>query len=176
MEESSYLKKIFSGAVIILIGTFISKFLSYGYRVLVGRIGTEEYGLLSLGLAISGSLIVISTLGLNIGVQRYVSYYKGKLDDARIKGIITSSLKILLPLSLSFGLILFILSDIISIQFFHNTDLSPILRILAISIPLSLPENSIFTPLTSLFCITLSIFFFKTCLKGILFSILVAAI
>ena len=137
MEESGYLKKIFSGAVIILIGTFISKFLSYGYRVLVGRIGTEEYGLLSLGLAISGSLIVISTLGLNIGVQRYVSYYKGKLDDARIKGIITSSLKILLPLSLSFGLILFILSDLISIKFFHNANLSPILKILAISIPLT---------------------------------------
>ena len=137
MEESSYLKKIFSGALIVLIGTFISKILSYGYRVLVGRIGTEEYGLLSLGLAISGSLIVISTLGLNIGVQRYVSYYKGKLDNARIKGIITSSLKILLPLSLSFGFILFILSDQISINFFHNAKLSPILKILAISIPLT---------------------------------------
>jgi len=69
MEESGHLRRIFSGALIILIGTFISKLLSYGYRVIVGRIGTEQYGLLSLGLAISGSLIVISTLGLNIGVQ-----------------------------------------------------------------------------------------------------------
>ncbi len=137
MEESSYLKKILSGALIVLIGTFISKILSYSYRVLVGRIGTEEYGLLSLGLAISGSLIVISTLGLNIGVQRYVSYYKGKLDNARIKGIITSSLKILLPLSLSFGFILFILSNAVSINLFHNAKLSPILKILAISIPLT---------------------------------------
>src|SRR3989344_4231648 len=137
MEESGHLRRIFSGALIILIGTFISKLLSYGYRVIVGRIGTEQYGLLSLGLAISGSLIVISTLGLNIGVQRYVSYYKGKLDNARIKGIITSSLKILLPLSLSFGFILFILSDQISINFFHNAKLSPILKILAISIPLT---------------------------------------
>ena len=71
--EENHLKKIFSGALIILLGTVLSKILSYGYRVIVGRIGTEQYGLLSLGLAISGSLIVISTLGLNVGVQRYVS-------------------------------------------------------------------------------------------------------
>ena len=137
MEESGHLRRIFSGALIILIGTFISKLLSYGYRVIVGRIGTEQYGLLSLGLAISGSLIVISTLGLNIGVQRYVSYYKGKMDNARIKGVITSSLKILLPLSLFFGALLFALSNFVSVRFFHNEGLSLILKILAVSIPLT---------------------------------------
>src|SRR3990167_1065936 len=137
MEESGHLRRIFSGALIILIGTFISKLLSYGYRVIVGRIGTEQYGLLSLGLAISGSLIVISTLGLNIGVQRYVSYYKGKMDNARIKGVITSSLKILLPLSLFFGALLFALSNFVSVRFFHNEDLFLILKILAVSIPLT---------------------------------------
>ncbi len=135
--EETHLKRIFSGALIILIGTFISKLLSYGYRVIVGRIGAEQYGLLSLGLAISGSLIVISTLGLNIGVQRYVSYYKGKLDNARIKGVITSSLKILLPVSTLFGILLFFLSDLISVRFFHNEGLSLILKILAVSIPLT---------------------------------------
>jgi len=135
--EENHLKKIFSGALIILLGTVLSKILSYGYRVIVGRIGTEQYGLLSLGLAISGSLIVISTLGLNVGVQRYVSYYKGKLDNPRIKGVITSSLKILLPLSLVFGLLLFLLSDFVSVKFFHNENLSLILKILSISIPLT---------------------------------------
>ena len=52
MEE---IKNIAKGSLIILIGIFLSKFLTYIYRAIVARfLGSSDYGLLTLGLAISG--------------------------------------------------------------------------------------------------------------------------
>ena len=99
MKDSDIaLKKIAKGAGIFSIGLLISKGLAYVYRLIIARIGVEQYGLFSLALAVFGIFITISLLGLSDGVIRFVSFYKGKFDQRRIKGVITSSLKITLPL------------------------------------------------------------------------------
>ena len=72
------LKTIAKGASLIFVGMFISKLLTYFYRMIVARIGTEEYGLLSLALAVFGILTTISMLGLGTGVIRYFAFYQAK--------------------------------------------------------------------------------------------------
>ena len=49
----------------------------------------------------------LSLMGLNSGVQRYVAYYRGKGDEGRIKGTIMSALKITVPMSSIFTIIVF---------------------------------------------------------------------
>lgn len=129
------LKTITKGAGIVFIGLFISKLLGYIYRLIVARIGTEQYGLLSLGLAIFGVLTTLSLLGLNQGIIRYISFYKAKEDLLKIKNILVSTFKITLPLSLILAIFLFIFSKWISITFFHNPNLSLIIKIIAIALP-----------------------------------------
>lgn len=130
-----------SGAGIVFIGMFISKVLTYAWRIVVARVGTEEYGLLSLGLAVLGIATTISMLGLASGVLRYVSYYSGKNDEARMKGVITTALKITVPLSLLLAAVTYLLAETIAIQLFHNARLVPVIKIIAFAIPLNVTAN-----------------------------------
>ena len=82
-------------------------------------------------------------VGIQSGIVRYVSFYKGKEDEERIKGTIISALKITLPLSLFFAFLLFYKADWISIYIFHDASLTPILRIFAVGIPFSVLASNL---------------------------------
>ncbi len=133
--EREGMKNIVKGASFIILGILISKILGYIYRIIVARTGPEPYGLLSLGLALLGIIITFSLLGLENGVLRYVSYYKSKEDIIKMKATILSAIKIALPLSILFSFIAFLFAEKISIVFFHNPQLEPVLKIIAISAP-----------------------------------------
>ena len=130
-----------NGAGLVFIGMFLSKVLTYFWRVVVARVGPEEYGLLSLGLAVLGIATIISMLGLASGVVRYVSYYSGKNDQARIKGIITTALKISIPFSILLATISYFLSEYIAVTLFHNIRLIPVIKIIAFAIPLNVAAS-----------------------------------
>ena len=135
--EQTY-SKIAKGAGILFVGAIISKALTYIYRLIVARfLGSEPYGLLSLGLAVLGVAGVFAGLGLGQGVLRYVSYYRGKKDEKRTKGTLTSAIKITLPLSIIIGVILFLLANTIATNIFHNPELTIIIQILAFVLPFS---------------------------------------
>ena len=128
------LKTIAKGASLVFIGIFVSKLLSYLYRMIIARIGSDNYGLLSLGLAVFGILTTISLAGVGTGVTRYFSFYQAKNDLSKLKGVIFSSLKISLPIAVILSLILFFFSKEISLSLFHNIKLNPILKIFSIGI------------------------------------------
>ena len=129
------IEKITAGAGFVLIGIIISKVIGYFYRIIVARTGPEPYGLLSLGLAILGIVLTFSLLWLDNGVLRYVSYYQSKKDTAGVKATIFSAFKIALPISIFLSFITFLIAGKISTVFFHNPELEPIIKIIAISIP-----------------------------------------
>jgi len=139
------LKILAKGAIIVFIGTFISKLLSYIFRLIVARIGAEEYGVLSLGIAIFGFFSVISVFGLNQGVLRYVSYFKSKKEFSKVKGVIISALKINVFLSVFLAFLLFVLSDWISFSIFHSRILSTVLKIISFAIPADALRNIFFS-------------------------------
>lgn len=135
MNLTKYSNKIAKSAIIVFSGMVLGRILTYLYIALVARLGSSEYGLLSLGVAIVSFLSVFAILGLNAGIERYISFYKNKGDKKRIKGTIYSSIKLSLPLSVILAILLFIFSEKISVSIFHNIDLVPILRILCLTIP-----------------------------------------
>lgn len=136
-EVNHSLNKIIKGAGIFFIGLVIGKILGYFYVMFVARLGTEQFGLLNLGLSIVSLLTIVSLLGLDNGILRYVSYFSAKGDNRGIKGSILSSLKICFPISIFLALVMFAFSTQISTIFFHNLNLAPILRIFSIMIPFS---------------------------------------
>jgi O-antigen/teichoic acid export membrane protein len=74
-------------------------------------------------------------VGLKSGVVRYISFYLGKNDYNRVKGTIFSSIKIILPVSIIFTILLFLFSEKISLIIFNNVDLIPILKLFSLTIP-----------------------------------------
>lgn len=146
-DEKSHLneslRKIAKGAGIGFTGTFIGLALGYFSRMFIARfLGPDEYGLICLGFAGMLIAVTISSIGLPEGIKRYISFYKGKGDDGRIKGTIIAALKMSFPLSLVLALLLFFYADWISIHVFHDAELTPILSIFAIGAPfLVLAQN-----------------------------------
>jgi len=144
MSSEKPLETITIGAGIVFLGLIISKILGFFYRLIVARIGTEEFGLLSLGLVIYGVFVVISMLGLNEGVLRYVSYYREKKEFSKVKGTLIYSLKLTSLISIIFAILIFIFSDFISIKIFHNQRLSIILKIISFAIPFDVFRNILY--------------------------------
>jgi len=88
LDES--LRKIAKGAGISFIGAFIGLGFGYLSRMIIARfLGASDYGLISLGYAAMMNGTTLALVGLPSGIQRFVSFYKGKGDKERIKGLIT---------------------------------------------------------------------------------------
>lgn len=137
MSEKN-LEKIARYGTLIFIGLIISKLIGYATRIYIARtLSPEGYGMIYLAFSVFTILTTVSIIGLNKGIQRYVAYHKGRNDDVKIKSVIVSSFKITLPISILLGIILFVLSDWISITFF-SIELSPLLKVITFMLPLSM--------------------------------------
>lgn len=131
------LKLFAKTSFIVFIGIFLSKIFTYVYRIIIARtFGGEIYGLFSLTLMIFGFFAAFSTFGLQRGLLRYVSLYRGKNEKEKIKYILNFSLKFLLIVTIFSGALLFLFSEIISINIFHNEGLTIFLRLFAIFVPI----------------------------------------
>ncbi len=138
-EESylnSSLRKIAKGAGIGFTGLAIASVLGFGSRLVLARSLTpSEYGLISLGIASFNLLTVLGMLGMSQGVVRHVSFYKARKDKERMKGSIVSGVKISFPISLLLVAILFFGSEWVAINIFNEAELTPVLKIFAVSPP-----------------------------------------
>lgn len=131
------LKLIAKSSMIVFIGVVISKIFTYLYRVVVARyFGPEIYGLFSLALIILNFFIAFSFLGLSEGIVRYISFYRGKKENNKIKYLFRISVKILLVSSVLFSLLLFFTAKFISINIFHDYGLIIFLKVFSIAIPI----------------------------------------
>lgn len=133
------LKLLARGSIIFLIGMFISKVVTYLYNLITVRtFGQETYGLFSLTIMVSGLFFAFFSFGLQSGILRYVSFYRGKNEPEKIKSIVQFSLKFTLFLGMLGGILLFAFSDLIANNIFHSPELALFLKIYSIFIPLSL--------------------------------------
>lgn len=132
------LKRIASGAGIIFIGIMVSKVLTYLFRLVIARYGTAEYGLITLSMTIVTFVTIFATLGLDKGIYKYIPLYKEKGEPGKVKGVLISSLKYSMALSLILAALFFIFADWIAATFFPNLNqnlLVTILRIMTLTIP-----------------------------------------
>ena len=135
-EYLSDLSKITKGAGINLAGMIGGKGLLFFYTIFLARVlGVGDLGLYFLGITIVGFLAVLSNLGLNIGVTRFVAIYHGRNDPHRMKGTVLISAAITLLPSLLMVCLIFLLGDIIATSIFHKPELGKVIKLLSLSIP-----------------------------------------
>ena len=136
IDLNKSLKIITKGAFIVLIGLFFSKIFGYLFKVLLARTSSAGFGLFSLGLAIVNLAAIVSILGIDAGILRYIAYFNSKKNLRRIKGAFLFAIKLTFPTSLLISTSLFILAPQISLLIFNKPDLTIFIRILSLTIPL----------------------------------------
>lgn len=130
------LAKIAEGAGVNFLGKIADSFLKYLFVIIAARfLGAGYFGLFALGLAVTTCLGLISRLGLDGGVIRYVSVYNGDDDKQRVKGVITVALKYTFFASVLVGVILFLAAKPLSVKVFNKPELENVIKLLSISIP-----------------------------------------
>lgn len=131
------LKTVMKGAGIVFVGVFVSKALTYLYRILMARmLGPEEYGLFSIAFSVFMMAMFFGKAGVPQGLNRFVAKYIGKEDDARIRGTIRAAFQITLPASIITAASLFLLAPFLGAQVFNEPGVTPLIRIFAVAIPL----------------------------------------
>lgn len=149
----------------ILTGSFFGtmyKVLGYGFTYvflfLVARyFGAEGTGVYTLSLSILMVLAMFGQLGLNTGVLRFVGEFKAK--GKNIGPLYKTVLKLVIPVSLAFSVLLFLLSDILAEKAFNDTQLALPMKIIAVTLPFLVLKNMNIEFLRGLKRIKLSEFF-----------------
>jgi len=133
------LKLIAKSSLIVFIGIAVSKILVYIYRVIIARqFGPDMYGIFSLASMAISWFAAFFAFGLNEGIVRYISIFRGTKNEKKIRYVFRISSAIMIVSSIVGGILLFLLSDFISLQIFHNQELAIFLKAFSILVPLTI--------------------------------------
>jgi O-antigen/teichoic acid export membrane protein len=135
-ELSSSLSKIARGTGIAVIGLTLGLMFSFIVRLIIARYGAPaDYGIFSLALAVLNIAAMLSGLGLYQGAARYIAYFRGKDDAAKVKSTISASIKLSAAVSIILSLAVFLAAEPIALKLFHTSELVLPLKIFAAGIP-----------------------------------------
>lgn len=130
------LKKIARGTSVALVGTFLALLIGFVTRLIIARYGSEaDYGIYSLAIVILTFALTLACLGLPEGVARYIAYFRGREEAAKIRGVISVSLQLAAAASIVISIALFFSAKAIASNVFHTPDLALALKAFAIGIP-----------------------------------------
>lgn len=137
MEQIESLKTISKGAGVVFFGLVISKVLTFLYRILIANFYTStEYGLFSESLAIITLAVTFSLVGLPTAIVRYGAFFNARKNYRGLNGVLISSIKIVVPISLVISACLYIFSGFIADYIFAEQELKPFIEVMSISVPL----------------------------------------
>jgi len=135
-ELNDSTRKIARGTGIALVGVTSGLLFNFVTRIIIGRYCLQSnYGIFSLALAILTFAATLAGLGLYQGAPRYIAYFRGKEDTARIHTTISTSIKISSIAGIIFAFAIFFSAETIAIEFFHSPQLAMPLKIFATGIP-----------------------------------------
>lgn len=129
MEISTHAKEVAKGSVWGLLGNLTVKFSSFLYTILIARAASQnDVGIFYLCLSIITIITIFSDLGLSGSITRYLPFFEGKGQKAKIKWLIDLGFKIIFIVGFLASVFVFLAADLIG-DFYHNPSLPEGLRI-----------------------------------------------
>lgn len=136
LNNNLHFKEILFGSANTLILKVLGILLGLGVTLFISKkYGAAGIGLYNLSVRTITFLALISTLGINTAILRYVGQFNNKRSEYKLKLLFKHSIQIILPFSILAGLLLFITSDLIANGLFHNINYKEPLRIFSIILP-----------------------------------------
>jgi O-antigen/teichoic acid export membrane protein len=132
--DDSNVARVARGAGISTVGQGTGRVLGYVTQSLLARgLGASSFGLYTLGVGVVTAAQIISQIGLDNGVVRYVAHYRGQDDVARVRGTILQSVGITFAVSLIVAAAMFFGAGFVAS--FFEADLEPVIQAFAFALP-----------------------------------------
>jgi O-antigen/teichoic acid export membrane protein len=136
-EMHASLKTAVKGTTLIVAGMVIGNLLWFAIKILIVRnISVDELGLYSLTITIATVLSALAALGTHMGTPRNISSFLGKERHEDAQSLARASLHINFISSMTIGILLFLLSGLLSRHVFYKPEIATLLKIISVSIPL----------------------------------------
>lgn len=119
---------------VIALGMGAARVLGYVFKIMVARLGPETFGVFSLCVAVVVIASQLAGLGLPAGLIRYVPFYYGRGDEARLRGVLVLTLGASGGLALLFCVGLYAGAPYLSQAIWRNPAMSWGLQIMAVAV------------------------------------------
>ena len=134
-DDSSLVHSLMRSGGLVFVGLVFEVAVLFVTKVLMARIlGPDQFGAVSLGLAVLTITSTLVLLGLNTGVSRFMPRDD---DEAFTRGVLVSAMGIALPLALASAVVLAVFAPTIGTSVFDDPSTTPVLRVIAFVVPLS---------------------------------------
>lgn len=135
-------KDIAKGGAIVVLGTLFAQVLGMAATLWIARVlGPDQYGLLSLASSVLLPLASLAVLGLPNTLVRFIPVHIGNKEDEELAGVLSSAFVMATVASLLITAGVVVLAPLISNVIFSEPRLTPVLRVLSLSIPLMVAAN-----------------------------------
>ena len=142
LDEDDSLKEIFSGSVVTFFFKISGMLLGYLVIVLIAKhFGAEGVGIYNLTFNVVIFLALISCLGMDTAILRYVGEFNKKNEDEKLKLIYLKTIQLVLPISILLSIVLFIMANEIANIVFKNHLYASGLQITALALPFLAVSN-----------------------------------
>lgn len=132
--DDSNVARVARGAGVSTFGQGMGRALGFITQSVLARgLGSQSFGLYTLGIAVVTAAQIISLFGLDNGVVRYVAHYRGQDDAARVRGTILQAVGFTFAISLVVSAVLFFGAG--TIAGFYQPGLEPVIRVFAFALP-----------------------------------------
>ena len=136
LNNNLHFKEILIGSANTLVLKILGVILAFGVTLIISRqYGAEGVGLYNLSVRTITILALISTLGINTSILRYVGQFNNKESQHKLKLLFKHSIQFVLPTSILFGILLFTFSGVIADRLFHNIKYLIPLQLFAFLLP-----------------------------------------
>lgn len=136
LNRDLHFKEILTGSAITFALKMSGMLLGYVVVLMVSRMyGAEGVGFYSLSVSVLTFLAMVSALGMNVSILRYVGQFN-KADEAhKLKLLYRYALQLSLPVSLVVSALLFWFAEAIATYVFGNGTYTQALRFVALMVP-----------------------------------------
>jgi O-antigen/teichoic acid export membrane protein len=132
----AYVGRIARGAGMSSFGQGIGRLLGYAMQVMLARMyGPAQLGFYALGMTLVQIVNILSQLGMDNGVVRYVAHYAGEGDTARVRGTIIQALAVTFAFSVALSVMMFAGAGFIAENLFGKPFLGTMFRAFSLSVP-----------------------------------------
>lgn len=136
-QKMSGLFKIVKESGINFTGSLVGMVLNYVFLMIITRLlAPSEFGTFVIAQSIISVAMIFVLLGTPKALDRFIPFYNARGDLGKTKTLIYGILKMALTLSVVLGLIMATISGFLAHSLFKNSQLSLVLKIMVVSMPL----------------------------------------
>jgi O-antigen/teichoic acid export membrane protein len=127
------LQTVLGSGSVLFVGLAVQLLVNFGTRVVLARLlGQIDYGAVSLGVALMLTVSIVSLVGTDNGVGRYLPRY----DTPSKRGaVVQAGLELTLPIAIILSVGAAVLSPFLAKYVFSDPSVSPVLRVFSLSVP-----------------------------------------